>query len=112
MEIKVKKENSLTIIFVSGDIDAVTCGKLQEKTDELINNGNKRLLLDLSEVNYISSAGLRVILATAKKLYTDGVFAISGPKPAVREILEMVGLTNIIAIYDDLETAQKSIGKQ
>jgi len=112
MEIKLKKEDVFTIIFVSGEIDAVTCERLQKKIDELIDNENKCLILDLADVNYISSAGLRVILATAKKLYSDGVFVITNPKPSVYEILDMVGLSNIIAIYDDLEAAKKSIKKQ
>jgi anti-sigma B factor antagonist len=111
MKIRIDKKDSLIIIFVSGDINAVTCEKLQEKIDELITNGNKHLLLDLAEVDYISSAGLRIILATAKRLYNSGIFAVSRPKPTIREILEMVGLANIIAIYDTLEAARKNLKK-
>ncbi len=111
MKIRIDKKDSLIIIFVSGDINAVTCEKLQEKIDELITNGNKHLLLDLAEVDYISSAGLRIILATAKRLYNNAIFAVSRPKPTIREILEMVGLANIIAIYDTLEAAQKNLKK-
>jgi len=44
-------------------------------------------------------------------LYNSGIFAVSRPKPTIREILEMVGLANIIAIYDTLEAARKNLKK-
>ncbi len=112
MEIKVGKEKDLVVLYVSGEIDAVTCDKLQEKIDELIEDGINCILLDLYDVTYISSAGLRVILGTAQKLYSNGIFAVSRPKPNVQEILEMVGLANIIKLYDSLESAKKEMTKR
>ncbi len=110
MKVETKRENGIFIVFVEGEVDAVTCDELQQKIDDLIEKGASSILLDLAGVDYISSAGLRVLLSTAKKLYSKGVFAISRPKPTVAEILEMVGLASVISVYDDLEAAKKEMG--
>ena len=60
---------------------------------------------------YISSAGLRVLLATAKKLHGSGKFVLSRLRKEVREILEMTGFTNIMEIHDELESAKTSVSQ-
>ena len=111
MKIAVKKEGDVSIVMASGEIDAVTCGELQEGLDGLINGGGTRIVLDLADVTYISSAGLRVILSTAQKLYGNGAFAISRTTENVRSILEMVGLASIISICDTLDEARDVVAR-
>lgn len=64
MEIKVSTENRrvpVTVIHADGNIDSSTAGAFQKKVDELINGGARYILIDLSHVSFVSSAGLRVI---------------------------------------------------
>ncbi len=107
MNIKISKKSDFVVISPKGKIDAVSYTDLQQKMEEIINKGNNNLLLNLSEVDYISSAGLRAILTIAKKLYGNGSFAIISPKPSVLNILKIVGLVNIINIYDSFEKVKK-----
>ena len=111
MRITVKREKGITIVMASGEIDAVTCGDLQDELEKLIQAGAIRIILDLADVTYISSAGLRVILSTAQKLYGSGAFAISRTTENVRSILEMVGLASIISICDTLDEAREVVAK-
>lgn len=105
MKVTVKKEGDVALVLASGEIDAVTCGELQEHLERLLKESCNKIVLDLEEVTYISSAGLRVILATAQKLYGTGGFAISRTAEEVRSILEMVGLASIISLCDSQEEA-------
>ena len=105
MKVMVKDENGVTVVMVSGEVDAVTCGGLQEKLDKLLDSGRSCIVLDFHEVTYISSAGLRVILGAAQRLYGKGKLAISRTPDTVRSVLEMVGLANIMALCPSIEEA-------
>ena len=107
--IELEKCDQLSIVYASGEIDAVTCSKLEETLDDLIARGEKWIVLDLKEVRYISSAGLRVLLVTTKKLHGNGRFALSRMQEEVKGILEMTGFTNIIDTHDDLEAAKSAL---
>jgi len=71
MEFKVTTENGkvpVTVLHADGNIDSATYGEFQAKVDELINNGARHILIDLSQVPFISSAGLRVLNSLFKQL--------------------------------------------
>jgi anti-anti-sigma factor len=74
----------------------------------LIEKGKNRIILDLEAVPYVSSAGLRVFLATAQKLDAKGKFALTRLNNEVKEILEITGFTNILEWFDDLDQARES----
>jgi len=106
VQVQVTSENNLQIVKILGRIDAITSPELEKELMELINQGATRLILDLGEVPYISSAGLRVILMAAQKLYGTGSVAIAETKPEVQEILEMTGFDTIMPIYKSVEEAR------
>ena len=71
MEFKITTENGkvpVTVLHVDGNIDSATYAEFQAKADELINDGARHILIDLSHVPFISSAGLRVINSLFKQL--------------------------------------------
>jgi len=73
MEISVSTENgrvSVTVIHLTGDLDSQTAPAFQSKANELITNGTKYILVDLTHVRFISSAGLRVLYEIFKRLRT------------------------------------------
>jgi anti-anti-sigma factor len=111
MEIQVRKENKATIVTVSGKMDAVTAPDYEQRLQELVSEGEKTFINDFSELVYISSAGLRSILATAKSLKArDGALLFSGIKGPVKDVFEISGFGSLFKLHDSLDSALKSIG--
>jgi anti-anti-sigma factor len=111
MEIQVRKESNATIVSVSGKMDAVTAPDYEQRLQELVSEGEKTFINDFSELAYISSAGLRSILATAKLLKAkDGALLFSGIKGPVKDVFEISGFGSLFKLHDSLDSALKSIG--
>jgi anti-sigma B factor antagonist len=111
MEITTSKFDRFSVVNPFGKIDAFNAPQLEESLNDLLNRGEKNVIIDFSGVSYISSAGLRVLLVTAKRLHSDGQFALCQLKREVLEIIEMVGFTKIINLYDDLESAKAALSR-
>ena len=110
MEISSKTENNVLIVSVNGRIDAVTSPELESSIQELLDGGTNKLIMDLSELEYISSAGLRVILSTAKKLKAlDGDILVANLQGPVMEVFEISGFSSIIQVFDSVENALEII---
>jgi anti-anti-sigma factor len=109
MDTRISRENGGVVLFVSGELDAVTSDPLEEQLGDLLSEKISWLILDLANVRYISSAGLRVLLGTAKRMDKTGIFSLSRPSVEVRNVLEMVGFGTILTIYDDLESARRDV---
>ena len=82
---------------VSGRIDIITAPELEQWFYKEV-EGLKRLVLDLSEVEYLSSAGLRVILGAYKVMEKRDGLLIGSPSPEVMEVLVLTGLANVFDI--------------
>lgn len=94
-----------TLIVVSGRVDSNSSPELDQKLKDNLEKGNYCLVVNLSGVDYISSAGLRAIvsaLRTAKK--NGGDLVLSAPSSRVREVLELAGIESLFRI-DDNNTA-------
>jgi len=106
MEITTKTVNDVEIVFLNGRLDAYNSNLVEKKLDELINTGKIKMVADLSEVKYISSSGLRVMLSSLKKLNKlGGTLKLSSLQPYVEEIFEIAGFTQLFQIYDGEEEA-------
>ena len=100
MEITTQNKNGATIMSVNGRVDTATAPVLEQAINKELDNGNRKVLLDFSAVSYISSGGLRVLLATAKKLKNPGdKFGLCSLSPEVMKILKLAGFTSIFSIY-------------
>lgn len=105
MKIDSHKEGSILIVSVSGRLDATTADQFDTTLGSLMAE-NKHILMDLAELEYISSAGLRSILTAAKKMVnTQGTFALSSLSEMVKEIFDMSGFGAIINIHRDSASA-------
>ena len=97
MNINIKKENGSTIFEISGRLDTTTAPELENAI-----NGEgealKSLVLDFNGVDYISSAGLRVLLTAQKKMNVQGSMELVGVSEAVMDIFEMTGFADILVI--------------
>jgi anti-anti-sigma factor len=102
MEITPKNHENATILAVAGRIDTATAPVLELAINQEIEQRHRKILLDFSAVSYISSGGLRVLLATAKKLKNPGDrFALCSLSPEVMKILKLAGFTSIFSISPD-----------
>ena len=100
MDITTANREGKTVLSVNGRIDTSTAPELEQAINKEIGNGNRRILLDFSSVSYISSGGLRVLLATARKLKNPGdKFGICSLSPEVLKIMKLAGFTSIFSIY-------------
>jgi anti-sigma B factor antagonist len=90
----------VTLIEVTGRIDSTNATKLGEALGEQIDAGRNQIVLDLSGVDYMSSAGLREMVAAAKRVRnSNGDLRLASPSTRVREVLELAGLNMIFQVY-------------
>jgi anti-sigma B factor antagonist len=99
VEITTTNRDGTTILAVAGRIDTAAAPALEQTINREIEQQHRKILLDLTSVSYISSGGLRVLLATAKKLKNPGDrFALCSLRPEVLKILNLAGFTSIFSI--------------
>ena len=97
MTIEIKKNAEETILEIVGRLDTTTAPALDKTIKEDIPN-TKNLILDLSGLEYISSAGLRVLLGAQKKMQQIGSMKVRNVCEAVMEVFEMTGFADILVI--------------
>lgn len=97
MNINTQKNNETVTIAVDGRLDTTTAPMLESEINEQASDA-KMLVLNLNGLEYISSAGLRVLLASQKKMNQQGSMKITGVCEAVMEVFEMTGFADILTI--------------
>ena len=97
MEVTVNKQGDVLTVGVSGRMDTVSAPKLDEAIKENIGDANQ-LVLDLSDMTYTSSAGLRVLLVAHKLMSPKGGMTVKGVNESVMEVLEITGFADILNI--------------
>jgi len=111
MEIKCREEeaNDVLIVDVAGDLDARSAGDLKLTLNEKIEGGKVWILLNLSEVPYMDSAGLGVLVSGLKNTNRqNGDLRLWGLQPDVRNIFELTRLNKVFQIFDDEASALAS----
>ena len=97
MTMEIKKNAEATIIEIVGRLDTTTAPALEKAINEDIGDTNN-LVLDLKAVQYISSAGLRVLLGAQKKMQKIGSMKVKNVCQEVMEVFEMTGFADILVI--------------
>ena len=97
MTLEIKKSATETIIEIVGRLDTITAPMLDKTIQEDIGD-TKNLVLDMKKMEYISSAGLRVLLGTQKKMQKIGSMKVRNVCAEVMEVLEMTGFADILVI--------------
>ena len=107
MEIQAEqRDDGILFVRIRGRLDARTCREAQGQLGAWVETGRSRLVGDLSGLEYVSSAGLRLILATAKGLSEKGgTLVLFGLRDFVAEVFEIVGLGDVILIVGTEEEA-------
>jgi len=110
MEIQTRKEKVAVVVSVKGRMDAMTAPEFEKNVMELISKGEKTFVVNFVELDYISSAGLRSILALAKKLKErEGKILFVGLRGPVEQVFKVSGFPSIFKIFDSEESALKGI---
>ena len=97
MTIEIKKNAAETIIEIVGRLDTITAPSLDKTINEDIGD-TKELVLDMKGLEYISSAGLRVLLSAQKKMQKSGSMKVINVCEEVMEVFEMTGFADILVI--------------
>ena len=97
MEIIQTRNNDELVIALKGELNTATAPELENVITASL-NGVKKLVFDFSELDYISSAGLRILLVSKKVMDKQGEMIIRHPNNSVREIFEITGFENILTI--------------
>lgn len=108
MDIKIEKTNGHTIVSLAGQIDSTASKEFEEKLVQVIDSGTHTMVIDLAQVKFISSAGLRVLLLAAKKVKPyGGKVVLCNLSKDVREVFDISGFSSIFLIFDSVADAVK-----
>lgn len=100
MEITTRTVNEVTVVDLSGSLDTQTSGDASDEMSRIAQESSN-VLLNLEKLEFLSSAGLRVLLRTAKQLNgSGGSIKVSNAQGAVKEVMEISGFGNFLDIYD------------
>jgi len=115
MTLTTREQSGILIAAASGRIDHTSSEAFGKALEPLIKDcrpGNPALLLDFSGVDYISSAGLRVLMMASRQVKVQqGIFAIAALQPLVQEVFAISRFNLIIPCYISVEAAGKVLGK-
>ncbi len=110
MEISENKDGNIHIFELSGRLDSRTSPEFDEKIFLAMENGSNNFIIDFQSLEYISSAGLRVLNKAYKKLkHTDGKIMMCNMVDYIKEVFEIAGFDTFLPIVSDRQTALKSL---
>lgn len=108
MEISKEKKNGITCLKIEGCLDASNSSVAEKNIRDTIAAEGANLVIDLSALQYVSSAGLRVILVIAKDIKVkNGKIVLCSMTESVRKVFDISGFTSIFDIQDNIEAALK-----
>jgi len=109
LELTEKKSADITILALTGRLDAYSAAEVEKKLDTIIGTGCPKLVLNLEGLEYISSSGLRVFLSQLKKVRKlQGDIKLACMKPYIREVFDIAGFTQLFNIFENEDAANSS----
>ena len=109
MEIIEEKQGGINIFKLNGRLDSNTSQGFEKKLFQAISDGSKTMVVDFKELDYISSAGLRVILKATKAIKReDGQMMLCSMQDYVKEVFEIAGFDSFLPIVATMDDALKS----
>ena len=97
MTIEKKINNDAATLIVSGRLDTQTAPELEKELDSIL-TGLKELIFDMTNLEYVSSAGLRVILKAQKAMNAQGSMKLTGVNDSIMEVFDITGFLDILTI--------------
>ena len=110
MEINTRTENEIHIVEIIGNLDTNTSPEAEQQFKLMMDNGAMKIIVDFEKLEYISSAGLRVLLVASKRMKTeDGKIRICNLNETVQEVFDISGFSTILSVYTSLELALEGL---
>jgi anti-sigma B factor antagonist len=107
MEITVADKGDIKLIYLIGSLDTNTSPNAEAKFKELLDGNTRKIVVNLEQLEYISSSGLRVLLWTAKKLKASGGdLRLCHSNDIVQEVFDISGFSSILNIFQTEEEAR------
>lgn len=107
MDIMMNQESDIAVMSLRGRIDAISAPQLEERLGQWFEQDLTKLIFNLEGLEYISSAGLRVFLTTAKKMKArNGKFGMVGLRDNVKDVFTISGFISLIPSFDTLGAAK------
>ena len=108
LEIKISEEKEVVVVKLTGNLDTNTAPDAEAEINSWLEKGTQKMVINLEETKYVSSAGLRIFLATAKKMTAKGgAVKLCSPNEVVQEILDISGFSSIL---DVKKTEEEALG--
>ncbi len=99
-------EGEVTVLAVAGEVDVYTAPKLREKVIELVNDGRTRIVVDATEVDFLDSTGLGVLVGALKRVRSaNGDLNVVCTTERIRKIFEITGLGTIFGLHTTVDEA-------
>ena len=100
MQISSETMDNVTVVRLEGNLDTNTSSEAHDYVNKAIDDGAAKIVVTLDKVDFVSSAGLRILLATAKRLgSTGGGLRVCGLNETVAEIFEISGFSTILNVF-------------
>jgi anti-anti-sigma factor len=110
MEINEERKTDMVILGLTGKLDATTAKTFEDKILAEIDSGDRRFVIDLSQLDYVSSSGLRVFLLAAKRLHSaGGKIVLCSLKEHVRQVFDLAGFSSLLSVYGSRDEALKAL---
>ncbi|MCY3736776.1 MAG: STAS domain-containing protein [Gemmatimonadaceae bacterium] len=111
MNVETSQTGSTAVAAVSGRVDSANAKEFEEELSAIIDKGATGLVVDCGELNYISSAGLRVFLIAIRKTSAaGGGLALCRVPDHINEVLEISGFSRLAKVFETVEEARDSFG--
>lgn len=105
-----EQENTIRIIKLTGKLDIMGANEIDTRFAAYCSGENVRVLVDLSQVDYLASIGIRLLTSNAKSLASRaGKLVLLNPTDDVRSVLDTTGILTIIPTFDQVEAAEASL---
>jgi anti-anti-sigma factor len=105
LDIGSETHGDFRVLRLNGRLDTETSADFELAAHDLTTAGENKFIVDLSGISYVSSAGLRVLLALAKQMSNGGSLRLCGLAPSVRQVFDLSGFSKLFSIAPDLNAA-------
>lgn len=106
MTMTVDTQDGVSIVKLSGRLDSNNAAETEQQAMGLVEKGQKRIVIDMADLGYVSSAGLRVFLVLAKRIKgAGGGLAFHSMSDNVKEVFEVSGFINVLTVCESREDA-------
>jgi anti-anti-sigma factor len=100
MEAQVEEKGDIIVVRVQGRLDAASSPQLEKKLNSIVESGHFKLILNLGGVDYLSSAGMRLMLSVSKKLkHLEGKVVACSLNEDVMDVIKMAGFHQVLELY-------------